>query len=531
MNTTSFSIKNRTHHIAKMSAFPLDVLVIGGGIVGAGIALDASVRGMKTGLVEMNDFASGTSSRSTKLLEKEFGEERAILHKNAAHLIIPEKALLPVYKKGALGNWIGSFGLKWNDRISEVEDEEGHEVHRKKKTLELEPLLKEENLVGSGMYYDYRTDDARLTIEVLKTAHSHGASIVNYAKATELIYEDGKVVGAKVEDRLNGGTYSIRAKKVINAAGPWVDEVRKLDGSLDGKKLQLTKGVHLVFERSKLPVKQAVYMDAPDGRMICVVPRADKTYVGTTDTNYTGDISSPRATVAERDYLLNAINETFNTVNLTPEDVESNWAGIRPVIDKDGKEEIFVSPSGLITIAGGKLTGYRLMAEKVVDLVADQLFEQHQMTFGDSTTDQVVLSGGTHEGFDSFEDMKRLMIFQGIQMGFDDAFVDYLVNTYGSNAGIIFVIAAGMDNGELSLNERVLRAELVYCMEAEMTLNYLDFLTQRTSSLYFNLPRVKRTMSRLAYLMGSLLEWPAEKLAEHWEKVEKAVREAETFEK
>ncbi len=310
-----FGQQQKRLFLQQMASNPLDVLVIGGGITGAGIALDASARGLNIGLVEMNDFASGTSSRSTKLvhgglrylkqaevkLVKEVGRERALLHRNAPHLVTPAPMLLPIYKKGSMGYFTASIGLTIYDRLAGVMPKERRVMFRKEKTEQMEPLLRKDNLVGSGYYYEYMTDDARLTLDVLKTAHAQGARLVNYAKVVDFIYEAGVMTGVIVLDRVSGEQYEIYAHKIVNAAGPWVDELRKADKSLKGKKkLLLTKGVHLVFNRKKLPVNQSIYCDTPDGRMIFIIPRGDKTYVGTTDTVYEGDIAEPRTTSQDR---------------------------------------------------------------------------------------------------------------------------------------------------------------------------------------------------------------------------------------
>src|SRR5699024_3254736 len=229
--------------------------------------------------------------------------------------------------------------------------------------LQKEPLLAKEKLKGAGFYVEYKTDDARLTIEVMKKAVKLGALALNYIKVIHFLYDDfRKINGVIVEDQISGEQFSIFAKKIINATGPWVDELRDLDGSKQGKTLHLTKGVHLVFSKQRFPLQQAIYFDAPDGRMIFAIPRENKTYVGTTDTDYEGNIARPLVTESDRDYLIDAINDLFPSIQMKASDVESSWAGLRPLIADDGgknpgeisrKDEIFVSDSGLISMAGG----------------------------------------------------------------------------------------------------------------------------------------------------------------------------------
>ncbi|MBP3966371.1 glycerol-3-phosphate dehydrogenase/oxidase [Paenibacillus lignilyticus] len=466
----SFSVEHRAARLERMSSELLDVLIIGGGITGAGIAWDASRRGLRTGLVEMGDFAQGTSSRSTKLvhgglrylkqgevkLVAEVGRERALLHKHAPHVVTPTPMLMPVYKGGTYGYLASSIGLYIYDRLAGVKRAERRKMYRREQTEALEPLLKREGLRGSGYYYEYRTDDARLTLEVMKTAHRHGAEIVNYAKVEEMLYRDGVVCGARIADMRSGKHYDVYARKIVNAAGPWVDHVRRLDGEVTGKRLLLTKGVHLVVDSKRLPVQQAVYIDVPDGRMIFIIPRDGKTYIGTTDTFYHGDPGSVVTTRADRDYLLHAANAAFPEAKLKAADVESCWAGVRPLIHEDGKspseisrkDEMFISEKGLITIAGGKLTGFRKMAEKVVDLVADEIKRGTGRKFGRCTTGDEMLSGGDYGGYHSFDELQKELLSQGLKLGVPQEDLKIWVARYGSNAAQLLARYAALREAE-----------------------------------------------------------------------------------
>ncbi|MBA4145103.1 MAG: glycerol-3-phosphate dehydrogenase, partial [Cytophaga sp.] len=397
----TFSVFYRQEMLAKLKAQQYDLVIIGGGITGAGIALDAASRGLKTALIEKNDFAFGTSSRSTKLIHgglrylkqlefalvKEVGSERAIVHQLAPHLVVPEKMLLPLYEKRGLGYWLTSIGLKIYDWLAGVKAEDQRRMLTKPQTLQYEPLLKTDDVKGGAIYAEYRTDDARLTIEIAKMAFAKGADLINYVSAVDFIYTDEQVTGVKVTDETTGDEFNIHATTVVNAAGPWVDELRLINKSKTTKHLHLTKGVHIVIPYHRLPVRQAIYFDVPDGRMIFAIPRGRITYVGTTDTDYSGDRNVVFATNEDARYLIEGINGTFPSVHLTLADVESSWAGLRPLIHEEGKsaselsrkDEIFESPTGLISIAGGKLTGYRKMAERVVDLVIRKKFEDRDL--------------------------------------------------------------------------------------------------------------------------------------------------------
>jgi glycerol-3-phosphate dehydrogenase len=322
----------------------------------------------------MQDFAAGTSSRSTKLVHgglrylkqleinivAEVGKERAIVYENAPHVTTPEWMLLPIIKGGTFGTLATSFGIRLYDYLAGVKKSERRKMLSREETLAKEPLLRKEDLKGSGYYVEYRTDDARLTIEVIKKAREYGAIALNYVKVVDFLYKDRKIKGVIVEDVLTGEQAHVYAKHIVNAAGPWVDQLREKDGSKQGKTLHWTKGVHLVFDQSRFPLRQAIYFDTPDKRMVFAIPRDGKTYIGTTDTDYYDDLIHPRTSKEDQDYLIAAANHMFPSLQLTAADMESSWAGIRPLIHEEGKapseisrhDEIFHSPSGLITIAG-----------------------------------------------------------------------------------------------------------------------------------------------------------------------------------
>lgn len=548
-----FCSKHRERYLSEMAANELDLLVIGGGITGAGIAWDASSRGLNIGLVEMGDFSWGTSSRSTKLvhgglrylkqgevrLVMEVGRERALLHKSAPHIVTPEPMILPLYKKGTYSYWMTSIGLYIYDVLAGVKGKERRRMYRRSVTEQLEPLLKKEDLKGSGYYYEYRTDDSRLTMEVLKTAFSHGANIVNYAKAQEFIYKDGKIVGARIMDVISGKIYEVYAKQIVNAAGPWVDRVRELDNSLQGKRLFHTKGVHLVVDYSKLPIRQAAYFDVPDGRMIFVIPRDGKTYIGTTDTVYEESIESPRTTQEDVAYLIQAVNAMFVDVHLTEDDVESCWAGIRPLVFEEGKgpseisrkDEVFISGSGLVTIAGGKLTGFRKMAQKVVDLVARHLSEAYSLQTGPCVTDQDTLSGGDHTPFHDFKEYKNKMLTQCEELGMTPDTARYLFSRYGANLAEICRIYEELTNikdqeqslKHLTAAERILLAEMMYTVENEMVTHAVDFIVRRTGLLFFDIERVHRIKFQIVEWLGEWSGWDQAEKQRQLELVEKEI--------
>ncbi|MDC6365305.1 MULTISPECIES: glycerol-3-phosphate dehydrogenase/oxidase [Flavobacteriaceae] len=510
--TIRFSNLDRKEILQAITKETFDLLVIGGGITGGGIALDAASRGLKVLLLEKGDFASGTSSKSTKLIHgglrylkqfdfwlvKEVGSERAIVHKLAPHLVLPEKMLLPLIEGGSYGKWLTSIGLKVYDILAQVTGDDKRQMLEKKEALKLEPLLPKKILNGAGYYAEYRTDDARLTIENIKTSLGFGAKALNYAKVTDFIYENGKVTGAKVSDEISGEEFQIRSKYVISAAGPWVDELRIVNKSKKGKRLHLTKGVHLVFPKEKLPVKQSVYFDIPDGRMMFAIPRGKVTYVGTTDTNFNLDKDQVTTDIADAIYLISAVNNMFPEINLELDDIISSWAGLRPLIHEEGKsaselsrkDEIFTSDTGLVSIAGGKLTGYRKMAERVVNRITKQMEEDEGIKTEPCTTDQIPLCGND---FKKSKHVKKYIaeVFDRIKVdGLTDYDAWYLVTTYGKQTEQVLDEYDSLKNKDVYL--RLLRAELRFAIQYEMVTNPMDFFIRRTGRLYFDIGSVRQ---------------------------------------
>lgn len=506
----------RKHQLNHMSKFEYDLLIIGGGITGAGIALDASMRGLNVALVEMQDFSQGTSSRSTKLIHgglrylkqmqvnvvRETGRERAIVYENGPHVTTPEWMLLPFHKGGTFGEFTTSLGLKVYDSLAQVDKNERRNMLTKKEVIERVPNIKTDGLRGGGHYVEYKTDDARLTVEVMKKAASYGADAVNYVKAEGFLYDNGTVSGITARDVLRDETYEIKSKAVVNATGPWVDEVRANDqlGKQTKKHLVHTKGVHIVFKQKDFPLTQAVYFDTKeDGRMIFAIPRAGKTYVGTTDTFYGENKTNPTADTEDKEYLINAINFMFPALNADVSMIESSWAGIRPLIqsgsknasDISRKDEIWHSTSGLITIAGGKLTGYRHMAEEITDEVADYLKKHHKMHVKKVSTKNEPVSGGNVGGSVGYQNYVDNISRKAPSYGLTLDEGHMLAMKYGSNVEAVYQYAGiTNDNNEKYGLPKPLYAEVIYGILHEMVIKPTDFFVRRSGKLYFEIDDV-----------------------------------------
>lgn len=549
--TTGFSIIDRETQILKLQTQKFDIAIIGGGVTGAGIALDAASRGLQVCLVEKNDFASGTSNKSTKLIHgglrylkqfeiglvRESGSERAIVHKLAPHLVIPEKMLLPLTKGGTYGKLMTSIGLRVYDFLADVEYEDRRRMLNIDETLDKEPLLDKNTVLGGGLYSEYRTDDARLTIEILKKAADFGATIINYCHMESFNYDDhSKIDSLNCIDYNTKKHLKIKAANYISATGPWVDLLRKKDQSLNNKYLHLTKGVHLVFPHKKLPIKQPLYFDVADGRMIFAIPRGRTTYVGTTDTNYSGNLERVVATKQDANYIVDAINKTFSTVNLTVNDIESNWAGLRPLIHKAGKDtselsrkdELFISQSGLISIAGGKLTGYRKMAHRAIDAVLTTMDANTKSKLKASTTHAIAL---VEPALTSTKKVKAYQLDvqkQLANIGVFDAYESwYLCTTYGKQTNTIIKKSALFTNDDVL--ERLIRAELWFCMHYEMTNSLPDFFVRRTGRLYFNIASVTKYLDIVLNDFINYLNWDTNRVTLEKDTLKLLLQDATTY--
>ncbi len=546
-----FSILDREIQLKRAQHTKFDLIIIGGGVTGAGIALDASSRGMNVCLIEKNDFASGTSNKSTKLIHgglrylkqmeiglvKESGSERAIVHTLAPHLVVPEKMLLPLIEGGTYGKMMTAIGLKVYDFLANVEGDDKRKMLTAEETASREPLLNKEDLLGGGYYAEYRTDDARLTIELLKKAATYGATIINYCEMKSFKYDSaGKIKSLLCYDYNTNKNFKLKSKNYISAAGPWVDLLRQKDHSKDAKHLHLTKGVHIVISRQRFPLTQSIYFDVPDGRMIFAIPRGRATYVGTTDTNYNNNLNRVVATKEDALYLLEATNNMFPDVKLSMDDIESNWAGLRPLIHEEGKDpselsrkdEIFVSKTGLISIAGGKLTGYRKMAQRVIDRVLKEIPQKRKEHLLRSYTEKIPLTSEPLENSKEVENHKQHLLKDLKDVGISDPYQSwYLVTTYGKQSDTII----NKMNFFLNKNplERLIRSEVWYCVHHEMCNTLADFFVRRTGRLYFNIPSVHIFRKLVQEDMIQYLGWNEARVVRENNHLDSLIKDATTF--
>jgi glycerol-3-phosphate dehydrogenase len=321
---------------------------------------------------------------------------------------------------------------------------------------------------------------------------------VNYLEVKELLHDAEKLTRCRCVDKIARIESVIQARYFVNACGPWVDHIRRMNGSMGSKRLHLTKGVHIVVPHEKLPVKQSIYFDVPDGRMIFTIPRGRTTYIGTTDTDYKGDLDAVLTTREDARYLIDAVNHAFPQSQLTPGDIESSWAGIRPLIHQEGKsaseisrkDEIFEAPDGMISIAGGKLTGYRRMAQKTVDIVVKRYQADFGYEFGPCITRHIPLVEDPLWNDAEVDHYRKVIRDWILGIGLDGSYAGYLVSNYGKQTHAILSVMKDFEGSEPE--EALIRSELKFCVEKEMVMGLLDFFDRRTGRLSFHIASVDR---------------------------------------
>lgn len=519
-----FSAATRRENLDALESDTFDILVVGGGITGVAVARDAALRGYRTALVEKRDFGFGTSSRSSRMIHGglrylenyEFGlvleccNERRRLRKMAPRLVRPLPFLYPVYGDQKTGPIKLRMGLTLYDVLGLFQNVQRHRWLDADEARAREPILGRAGLLGAARFYDARTDDARLTMTVAKAAHAAGATVANYAEVVGLLLTSGKVQGAWVRDCITGREMAVRARVVVNATGVWVDSIRRQDAYYKGITIRPTKGIHLVFWRERLPSHHAIAFDSPrDGRHAFLVPWGRHTIAGTTDTDYAGDLDNPAADREDVVYLLEALNHNFPDAHITEADIVSTFAGLRPLIYAEGgtysisrEHQIYRSPSGLITVAGGKLTTHRLMAEQIVDMAAQVLAREHGVEAAHPCSTRKALPGAEVVG-------------DGAAWMDDPDVRAHLLDTYGADAAWI---AAYVEENP-ALGERIvpqvpyLMAEVLYAVQHEMAVSLADVLVRRTHVIYEVPDGGKGRAEAVARLLAPRLGWTAEDVA------------------
>lgn len=537
----TLNLHSRAAALERMtSEEPLDVLVIGGGVVGGGVALDAVTRGLSTGLIEARDYSSGTSSRSSKLIHGglrylemlDFGlvhealqERRLLLTKVAPHLVRPVPFMYPLSKPAWERFYVGS-GIALYDGLAFGVRQTGglprHRHLRKKHALQIMPSLKPSVLSGAIQYYDAQVDDARFVLELVRTAAQHGAHVANRVKAEELLRDDdGRVVGVvAIDDTVAegdpAGRLEIRAKRVISATGVWTDEIQTMLGNDDGPlQVATSKGVHLVVPKDRIDSQTGVILRTAKS-VLFIIPWDDHWIIGTTDTPWKYDRQHPSATSADIDYLLDTVNEVLVTP-LSRDDIDGVFVGLRPLIapsdpgdveatTKISREHVVASPApGLVLVAGGKYTTYRVMAKDALDLALADLGKE----MPESITETVPLAGAI--GWEWLSERPHILARSTDVEHMD---IENLLERYGTLVKeLLALIAVDPSLGELLPGgESHLKAEIVYAAASEGALHLTDALTRRTRISIEARDRGLSAAEPAARLMAPILGWDEERV-------------------
>ncbi|MDK7733569.1 glycerol-3-phosphate dehydrogenase/oxidase [Propionimicrobium lymphophilum] len=531
MQKTQLSVATRKESLQKMAAEELDILVIGGGVTGAGTALDAASRGLRVGIVEAQDWSSGTSSRSSKLVHgglrylyqlnfalvaESLRERGLLLTRTAPHLVKAQPFLWPL-KMPVIERAYSAVGVGLYDAIAQFAHKGSVPIqrhHTKKGSLKLAPALSEKALIGSLVYYDARVDDARLVVNLLRTAAGYGALAANRAQVVELMKEGERVVGALVRDVEDGTEYKIRAKRVINSTGVWTEETQKLSGSTGGLKVLASKGIHIVVPKDKIDSSVGLFLRT-EKSVLFIIPWKRYWIIGTTDTKYHEDLREPVANKEDIQYLLDHANSVL-AKPLTVDDIIGTFAGLRPLLqpgtlDGDKTKSTKVSREhtvteaapGLCVIAGGKLTSYRKMAEDVVDFA---LGAERAKQLPCLTTN-IPLSGAT--GYEEMWEDRRAIAGEN-QLSVEH--VEDLLDRYGSDVSYLFELIDEEPTLRESLKEapEYLRAEIAFGIKYEGALHLEDLVRRRTRLCYERRDRGLAAAEEIAEIAAGILGWSDE---------------------
>ncbi len=513
-----------------------DVIVIGGGITGAGILREASLRGLSAILIEAEDFASGTSSKSTKLIHgglrylamghvhvvREAARERKRVHRLAPHLAEPRWLMLPAGNRFELAKY--QVGVTAYEKLGQVDKEDKHFNLAGDALREFEPLLDQKAFPRACVYREYLTDDARLVLANVRGGIQAGGLALNKLKVTGLVKERSRIQGVQVQCQLSNQDFVIQGRTVINAAGPWVESICRMDETPMQKSMVLSKGIHVVVSADKLPVQQMTFSVSLDDRPVFVVPKGETVYIGTTDTMHPRAEVWPEVMPEEVEYLFEPIQRYFG-VTLSRDDCLTSWAGLRPLIYESGKstkeisrkDEVWLSDTGLITIAGGKLTGYRKMAEDAVSKACELLGIRFE-----PETDDVHLPGGDLSG-----SLRQTVLDLTQVYPMSDAQSERLVKLYGAESQ--HVLALGKD--AILPDSSVFTGEVHWAMQEEGAHSLEDVLYRRTRAALYSPQETSGLVEPIADLMSETLGWTEEKRAQEVTRVKRLLEADIAFRK
>lgn len=514
-----FSFETRTANIKKLATAHFDLVIIGGGITGAGVARDAAGRGLKVALVEANDFAFGTSSRSSKLVHggirylenMEFKlvfealSERTKLFAMAPHLVHPLRFMIPIFKDSRVGMFKMGLGMLAYDALSLFQTPEVHQRLNAEQTKDHISIIKNSNLSGSFIYSDAYMDDDRLVHETLRAANEDDAVCVNYVKVLKSEFDSKNCVhGLHVQDQLTKQKLFIKADHVASTVGPWTDLVGETLVDDWKRLLRPTKGIHLTLHKDRLPLASAVVMGAQESsRIVFAIPRHEMVIIGTTDTDFNGDPELAKVTPEDVRYLLQITNEYFPGAKLTAEDILSSYVGVRPLVHdgsategKTSREHTIISdPRGFTFVAGGKYTTYRLMSEQIVDLIVKKWPIEKKSNLKRCATNQPLNEYTTAESYHSAK----------IKVDKDDCRAQWLTERYGEEA---FTILKSFGD-----HKSIWQLEAYQAIYKTMCLNLIDFYTRRVPLMLAYKDHGLSLIDEISDVFKTELNWSAEEVA------------------
>jgi glycerol-3-phosphate dehydrogenase len=519
-------VDTRRKNVERLKSETFDLVIVGGGITGAGVARDAASRGMKVAVVEAHDFASGTSSRSSKLIHGgvrylenfEFGlvfealSERALLFKIAPHLVHPLRFLIPIYRSSRVGYFKMMAGMWLYDMLALFETPKMHESLDGDSAKERVPVLDGRELVGAMEYSDAYTDDDRLVIETLRDAHRMGAVICNYTEVMSCQKQGETVQGLEVVDHLTGQSFNLQGAQFVSGVGPWTDIFGQRIDQNWRKTLRPTKGVHLVFHRKKIPVDRAVVM-AVESRIIFVIPRHEMVIVGTTDTDYNVNPADVTTTADDVQYLLNALEQYFPSLSLSENDIVSTYCGVRPLVNDGAESEgktsrehkIWHGGPNLTFIAGGKYTTYRKISEEAVDFVLQKLPFAERMSFKPSDTKKPL---NPKISPDLYERSKYKVEEWAEAYQVSPKMVTSLIERHGDEAEEILRKVHNEYN-MYSANEAMWMGEAHFAIENSMCHNLVDFYWRRSPLFLAMRDHGMKYLNPLLKVFSERLNWSA----------------------
>lgn len=540
MTAPRWSVLERSSALESAERDGVDLLIVGGGITGAGVLRDAASRGLRALVVERGDFASGTSGRSTKLihgglryiaqghlgLTRESCRERDILLSLNPHLVRPIPFLWPAYEDSKVPLWQVRAALFTYWGLAGFRSSARFRMLRPEQVADFSQDLRREGLRGAGFFHDGQVDDARLVLETLVSARRLGGEAVNHAEVFEFLRgEEGRIVGARVRDKESGRSCEIRAHVVVNAAGPAVERVRGLDRPIASPEIRPAKGVHLVIPRSRVYCESAIVFDARDGRAICLLPWEEVALIGTTDS-FTDKIDEPVVGIEEVHYLLSAANDAFPRLALTTNDIRCAFAGVRPLVAEGDEEvpsnsvsrehKIYDDPSGLISVTGGKLTTYRTMAESVVNRALRKLPKERRAAAGPTLTASLPLRE------DEFE-VAELEAELEARYGLAPHRIAHLVRTHGLDAEELLRTADPELRRPIG-GSRYIYAEIPWCFRTESALTLCDLLEHRMRLALFAIGQGLPELDEITEVAAAAAGWDAERAREEASNYVSAIR-------